>query len=166
MTTLKYKGYTAEAIILFEEGIIFGEVQGLKDVITFEAKSVAEVTRSFHDAVDSYLRFCAEAGESPEKPVSGNFIVRLGPDWHRQLLAVARDSSVSLNTLIKEAVKKCYPIVSPAAPCTDDVMSAQILPSDIPDKPKRGAANRVVEETSFRGGKARPKRKRGTSRRK
>jgi predicted HicB family RNase H-like nuclease len=68
---MKYKGYTG--IVEFDEasGVLFGRVIGLRDVITFEGESVAEVIQAFHDSVDVYLEFCAERGESPEKPYSG-----------------------------------------------------------------------------------------------
>jgi predicted HicB family RNase H-like nuclease len=63
---MKYKGYTG--LVELEEGsdVLFGRVIGLRDVITFQGESVAEVTRAFHDSVDDYLEFCAERGESPE----------------------------------------------------------------------------------------------------
>ena len=73
---MKYKGYTG--IVELEEGseILFGRVIGLRDVITFQGESVAEITQAFHDSVDDYLEFCAERGESPEKPYSGQFVLR------------------------------------------------------------------------------------------
>jgi predicted HicB family RNase H-like nuclease len=76
---MKYKGYSG--FVEFEEdsGILFGHVIGLRDVITFQETSVAEVTQAFHDSIDEYLEFCAKRGESPEKPYSGNFVVRLAP---------------------------------------------------------------------------------------
>jgi predicted HicB family RNase H-like nuclease len=98
---MKYKGYTG--VVELEEGsdVLFGRVIGLRDVITFQGESVAEVTQAFHDSVDDYLEFCAERGESPEKTYSGQFVLRLDPKLHRDLAIFAEELGVSLNALIE-----------------------------------------------------------------
>ena len=62
---MKYKGYTG--VVEFDEdsGTLFGHVIGLRDGITFQGDSVAEVVQAFHDSVDDYLEFCAEARRKP-----------------------------------------------------------------------------------------------------
>ena len=70
-------------------------------MITFQGESVAEVTQAFHDSVDDYLEFCQERGESPEKPYSGQFVLRLSPPLHRELANLAQARSISLNALIE-----------------------------------------------------------------
>ena len=69
---MKYKGYTGIAEFDDEAGIIFGRVAGLRDVITFQGESVAEVTRAFHDSVDDYLEFCAHVvkAQTSRSPVN------------------------------------------------------------------------------------------------
>lgn len=59
---LEYKGYvgTVEA----DEGAFVGRVIGLRDVITFEGASFAEVEQAFRDSIDDYLAFCAERDET------------------------------------------------------------------------------------------------------
>jgi predicted HicB family RNase H-like nuclease len=103
---MKYKGYTG--LVELEEGsdVLFGRVIGLRDVITFQGESVAEVTQAFHDSVDDYLEFCAERGESPEKPYSGQFVLRLNPQLHRELANLAQAGSRSLNALIEDILEK------------------------------------------------------------
>ena len=66
---LEYKGYigTVEA----EDGIFFGRVVGLRDVITFEGTTFAEVEQAFRDSIDDYLAFCAERSEPADRPYSG-----------------------------------------------------------------------------------------------
>ncbi len=61
-TMLEYKGYagTVEA----EDGAFAGRVVGLRDVITFEGRTFAEVERAFRDSIDDYIAFCAMRGES------------------------------------------------------------------------------------------------------
>ena len=85
MNNLKYKGYTGVVEFDGESGVLFGHVIGLRDVITFQGDSVAEVIQAFHDSVDVYLEFCSERGESPERPFSGQFVLRLDPNLHRTI---------------------------------------------------------------------------------
>ena len=112
---MKYKGYTG--LVELEEGsdVLFGRVIGLRDVITFQGESVAEVTQAFHDSVDDYLEFCAERGESPEKPYSGQFVLRLDPELHRELANLAQARSTSLNALIEAILKNTVPTQSDIA---------------------------------------------------
>ena len=44
-----------------------GEVLDLKDVITFQGKSVEELEHAFRDSIDEYLAFCQERSEEPER---------------------------------------------------------------------------------------------------
>ena len=40
---------------------------GLKDVITFQGKSIDELEQAFKDSIDDYLEFCHSRGERPDK---------------------------------------------------------------------------------------------------
>lgn len=71
MNLLHYRGYTGRVEFDGEVGLLFGRVLDLRDTITFEGESVAEVTQAFHDSVDDYLAWCAETGRSPEQPSPG-----------------------------------------------------------------------------------------------
>ncbi len=55
MNILKYKGYTGKVEVDVKTGTLFGEVLNLRDVITFEADTVADIEREFHASVDEYL---------------------------------------------------------------------------------------------------------------
>ena len=103
---MTYRGYIGRAEVDTEAGIIHGRVIGLRDVVTFEAESPKEVERAFRESIDDYLAFCEELGESPEKPHSGKFNVRLSPDLHRKLVILAEVESVSLNDLIRQAAEE------------------------------------------------------------
>jgi predicted HicB family RNase H-like nuclease len=105
---MKYKGYTG--VVEFDEdsGTLFGHVIGLRDGITFQGDSVAEVIQAFHDSVDDYLEFCAERGESPEKPYSGQFVLRIDPRLHRVMSHAAEERGVSLNSLVEEKLTSAF----------------------------------------------------------
>jgi predicted HicB family RNase H-like nuclease len=127
---MKYKGYTGVVEFDEESGALFGHVIGLRDGITFQGESVAEVIRAFHDSVDVYLEFCAKRGESPEKPFSGQFVLRIDPKLHRALSHAAEERGMSLNSLVEESLRGIF---LPAA--------AAIPPAPAGEKrPRRAAA--------------------------
>ena len=74
-------------------------------MITFEGTSVDEVQQAFHESVDDYLEFCAQRGESPEKPFSGKFVVRLPAELHRKAYIQAKLKDKSLNSWITEVLQ-------------------------------------------------------------
>ncbi len=54
---LHYKGYTGKVELDEEAAIFHDEVIDIKDVITFQGKSVDELERAFRDSIDDYLEF-------------------------------------------------------------------------------------------------------------
>ena len=64
-----YKDYLGYAKYDAESKLWHGEVSGLRDVVTFQGKSVDELSRSFVDSIDDYLDFCKFRGEPPERPI-------------------------------------------------------------------------------------------------
>jgi predicted HicB family RNase H-like nuclease len=106
MTIMRYKGYEA-AVDYDEEAEIFhGEVANLRDVITFQGASAAELKQALADSIEDYLAFCAERGEEPEKPFSGQFMVRADPGLHKAVANAARRDGVSLNKWVTKALEK------------------------------------------------------------
>lgn len=102
---MKYKGY--ESIVEYDEEakILHGEVLNLMDVITFEADCVEDLEKAFHDSVDDYLAFCEEQHRSPEKPFSGNVLVRMPTELHKEVTVVAKKKKASVNSLIVAAIQ-------------------------------------------------------------
>ncbi|MHB1561680.1 MAG: type II toxin-antitoxin system HicB family antitoxin [Isosphaeraceae bacterium] len=101
---MKYKGYTGVVEFDEESSSLYGRVIGLRDVITFQGDSVAEVTQAFQDSVDDYLEFCARRGRDPEKPYSGQFVLRIDPRLHRALAHAAEEKGQSLTSLVEETL--------------------------------------------------------------
>ncbi len=57
---MKYKGYHGNVTYDEAAKIFHGEIEGLRDVITFQGESVQELEKAFQDSVDEYLAFCQE----------------------------------------------------------------------------------------------------------
>ena len=103
---LTYKGYRAAVKYDDEEDVLYGEVAGTRDVITFQASSVEQLKREFEFSIDDYIAFCKEKGLEPEKPCSGNISLRISPELHSAALSAAAREGKSLNAWIGETVKK------------------------------------------------------------
>jgi predicted HicB family RNase H-like nuclease len=102
---MEYKGYIGKVEVDDEAEILHGEVINLRDVITFEGRTVEELRQAFQDSVDDYLAFCAERGEEPEKPFSGKFVVRMTPELHRKVYTKAKLADKSLNNWVNEMLE-------------------------------------------------------------
>lgn len=103
---LTYKGYSGTVDLDTEAAVFHGQVLDLRDVVTFEGRSVDEVERAFRDSVDDYLEMCSERGEEPDRPFSGRLMVRLSPDLHRELYVRARAEGKSLNRWISDRLER------------------------------------------------------------
>lgn len=101
---MEYKGYIGQVEFDDEASIFHGEVINLRDVVTFQGETVRDLRKAFRDSVDDYLAFCAERGESPEKPYSGKFMVRVEPALHKAAAIHARKERKSLNAWVHDAL--------------------------------------------------------------
>ena len=102
---LEYKGYQGTVHFDADAGILHGEVLHLRDVVTFQGRTVEEIVHAFRDSVDDYLEFCAERGEEPDKPYSGKFVLRVSPELHRKLASEAANRGASLNAFVAEKLE-------------------------------------------------------------
>lgn len=99
-----YKGYRA-AVTFDEDALLFhGEVLGIRDVITFQARTAEDLPKAFHDSVDDYLDWAKDDGFEPEKPFSGSLSLRATPDLHRRMADAAAVQAKSLNQWMVEAL--------------------------------------------------------------
>ncbi len=100
-----YKGYVGTVELDFESKVLHGKVVGVRDVISYEGNSLSELEESFKESLDDYLEFCKEQGDSPEKPYSGKFNLRISPKLHKQLAFEAAAEGKSLNSYIEEILQ-------------------------------------------------------------
>ena len=103
---LEYKGYTGCVEFDSEKDIFHGEVENLRDVITFQGSSVAELRQAFQDSIDNYLAMCAERREQPEKPYSGKYVVRIDPEMHRDAAIAAAKQGKTMDQWTSDAIRE------------------------------------------------------------
>lgn len=101
---LKYNNYIAKVEFSAEDGLLYGKVEGISDLVSFESESAANIEQAFHEAVDDYIQFCKEVGKSPNKSYSGTFNVRVSSDIHRKASYLAMEMNISLNQLVEKAL--------------------------------------------------------------
>jgi predicted HicB family RNase H-like nuclease len=101
---LNYKNYIANIKFDDRAEIFYGEVANTRDVITFQGKTAKELKKAFIDSVEDYLTFCAERNETPDKPFSGKFNLRIDPLLHKEAYSTAQEEGISLNQLVTKAV--------------------------------------------------------------
>lgn len=103
---MKYKKYVATVELDAEAGLLHGEIINLSDVVTFQGRSVDELRQAFKESVEDYLEACAEFGKEPEKPFTGQFVVRLRPEVHRSAVMAAKIENKSLNAWVAEKLEQ------------------------------------------------------------
>jgi predicted HicB family RNase H-like nuclease len=103
---MKYKGYIAKVDFDDEANIFHGEVVNTHDVITFEGDCVQDLRQAFTASVEDYLAFCAARNEKPEKPFSGQFVVRVDPLLHQRAALEALQEGISLNQWVSKAMER------------------------------------------------------------
>ena len=102
---MEYKGYVGKIEFDDDADIFHGEVIGIRDVVTFQGKSVRDLKEAFRESIDDYLRFCKKRGEEPDKPFTGKFVVRLTPEQHRKVYLASKINGKSLNNWISEILE-------------------------------------------------------------
>lgn len=105
MDILKYKEYEGTAEIDTQQGICFGKVLFISDLVTYQADSPKELRVEFEAAIEDYIATCAALGIEPKKPCSGQFNVRVTPELHREATLRALTDNVSLNTVVSRALQ-------------------------------------------------------------
>lgn len=55
-----YKGYYTLIHFDSEDKVLYGKIEGIDDLVTFESDSAKEIEKEFHDAVDDWLEFRKE----------------------------------------------------------------------------------------------------------
>jgi len=106
MNTVTYKRYIARIEPDLDDGILVGRVINTRDIIGFHGQTISQTIESFHAVIDEYLEDCHQRGVDPNKPYSGKFNLRLTPELHSRIAAVAARSGKSLNQLVIEKLEQ------------------------------------------------------------
>ena len=103
MNYMRYKDYWGSVEYSEEDDVLYGRVQHIRALISYEGKDIKTLRKDFQAGVDSYLALCKEKGIEAEKPFKGSFNVRLDEKLHRALVEKASETGLSLNQIAKNA---------------------------------------------------------------
>ena len=108
MNTLHYKGYIGSVEISDEDNCLYGKILDLPHdtEITYEGETVAELKNDFIGAVDDYIATCEANGIEPRKSYTGTLNVRISPETHTRIAAMAKDAGITINAFIRQALDK------------------------------------------------------------
>lgn len=105
MELMRYKGFFGSVEASVEDGCLYGRLEFIDDLVTFEGETVAELESAFHEAVDDYLDTCQQLGREPQKPYRGSFNVRVGSRLHRAAAVAAYEHGMNLNEFVRNAIE-------------------------------------------------------------
>ncbi|MGC8491122.1 MAG: type II toxin-antitoxin system HicB family antitoxin [Syntrophobacteraceae bacterium] len=102
--TLHYKGFSGSVRASIEDSCLHGRILFIEDLVTYEADTIPQLKTEFESAVDDYLITCQRLGRKPNKPLSGTFNVRIGPELHQKVARHAALNGTTINDVVKKAV--------------------------------------------------------------
>lgn len=105
---MHYKGYDASIEFSDEDNVLYGKIDGIRSLISFEGTDVISLRKAFEESIDDYLETCKENGIEPEKPYKGSLNIRIGSKLHRKLYLLAHQKRMSINAIIKKALEHQY----------------------------------------------------------
>lgn len=104
--TLRHGDFIGSVHFSAEDDCFFGKLEGIDDLVTFEGRDVAELKRSFREAVEDYIDLCRRSGKPLFKSYGGTFNIRMPADLHRKAARRSAMLGISLNQLVQRAVEK------------------------------------------------------------
>lgn len=103
---MEYKGFKARVGYSAHDGVFFGRLLEIDDIVTFEGVTVKQIQKGFKDAVDFHIEVCEKIGQKLKKVYSGKVFLRVPPDLHARIAAEADASGKSINEWGKEVLEE------------------------------------------------------------
>ena len=105
MKYLEYKSYTGSIEYSAEDNILYGQVLGIRGLISYEGITGKKLEADFKNAVNDYLDDCKAESITPEKSFKGSFNVRIPSKLHRKAALLAMEARISLNNFVAESIR-------------------------------------------------------------
>ena len=106
MNSMEYKGYVGSVEYSEDDGLLYGKVQGIRSLLSYEGNSVTELKEDFHEVVDAYLDDCKEEGIQPEIPYDGKIEIQITPELHKKIADAASSKQMSLDIYIEDIIEE------------------------------------------------------------
>lgn len=106
MNSMECKGYVGSVEYSEDDGLLYGKVQGIRSLLSYEGNSVTELKEDFHEVVDAYLDDCKEEGIQPEIPYDGKIEIQITPELHKKIADAASSKQMSLDSYIEDIIEE------------------------------------------------------------
>ena len=112
-SVLEYKNYVGTAEFSAEDEVFHGRLEGIRDLVTYQATEVEGLKKAFRAAVEDYFATCRKLHKEPDVPFKGTFNVRLRPELHRRAAVYSTAHNLKLNNVVSAALEKYLEDVTP-----------------------------------------------------
>lgn len=102
---LKYKDYEGTAELDMTRGVCRGKILFINDLVTYESALPSELQKEFESAVDDYIETCSTLGREPQRPLKGQFNVRIPQALHKDATLRALADNITLNEVVVRALE-------------------------------------------------------------
>ena len=106
MSTMTYRGYTAEIEVSPEDDAFIGHIAGIRDIVGFHGESVAELKAAFEEAVEDYLETCERLGVAPRTPDANELTLKVPLEVRESLALAAEGSGKSIDQIAAEVLAR------------------------------------------------------------
>ena len=67
MSLFRYKGFYGSAQASIEDHCLFGKLEFIEPLVSYEGQNIEELEQAFKDTVDAYLLDCEKLGREPAR---------------------------------------------------------------------------------------------------
>ena len=101
---IEHKGYVGTVEYSAEDNILYGQVVGIRGLISYEGNSVDELKNDFTEAIDDYLIECEASGKKPQQPYNGKLAIRISPELHKKLQMYSSSKNQMTDEVVEAAI--------------------------------------------------------------
>jgi predicted HicB family RNase H-like nuclease len=101
---LSFKGFIGSVEIDLKNKILFGQVQGIHDVVKYSSPTTIGIKQEFQFSVKKYLSSCKALGKRCTQIQNGFIRLNITPDLHQKISKLATMKGISLNQLVQNAL--------------------------------------------------------------
>jgi predicted HicB family RNase H-like nuclease len=104
MKKFEYKGFTGSAEVSIEDNCLFGVLENINGLVTYEAKTIEELEKEFKLSVESYLETCEKFQIEPNKAKEES--AEIGTDFFEKARLQAKKLNKTLNGYLNDILQK------------------------------------------------------------
>ncbi len=103
---LTHKGFIGSVHYSTDEEILYGTIEGIPDLVTYEGTSVTELKQAFIQSVEDFVLLCKKNTKPVFKSLKGSFNVRIRSELHQKAFTYAVTNGITLNQFIQNTIEK------------------------------------------------------------